>query len=87
MIRKIQAKGNRVEIVSDESGSQTITRKEALHRAKAVIGMDRDSQWLVEALVKAANEAKINDDGKPYDSQSMELLLKTASAAARNLPS
>ena len=81
MIRAIKARGHMVEILSDENGSELINRKEALHRAKAIIGIDQDSPWLVEALIKAANQAKQNDpdDGKPYDSESMELLMKTAS--------
>jgi len=87
MIRDIKARGHMVEILSDESGSELISRKEALHRAKAIIGLDKDSPWLVEALVKAANQARINDPdyGKPYNSESMELLLKTANDEARKI--
>jgi len=89
MIRKIAAKGNMVEITSDENGSELINRREALNRARGIIGLDKDSEWLVEALIKAANQARINDPdvGKPYSSESMELFLKTAKEEAAKLPS
>ena len=87
MIRKIAAKGNMVEITSDENGAVLIDRREALKRAKAIIGIDKDSQWLVEALVKAANEARITETGKGYKSESMDLLMKTAADQAKKLPS
>jgi hypothetical protein len=77
MISKIRAKYDMVEIVSPD-GSTLISRKEALMRAKAVIGMDKEAADLVEALVLAANEAKINETGKPYDSRNLELMIKTA---------
>ena len=86
MIRKIAAKGNMVAITSDEDGEVLIRRREALQRAKAIVGIDRDSEWLVEQFVKAANQARINDLGEPYDSDAMELLLKTASEEAQKQP-
>jgi hypothetical protein len=86
MIRKIKAKGNMVEITSDENGAVLIGRREALHRARAIVGIDKDAQWLCEALITAANEAKINDDGQPYSSQSLELWKATASDEDKKLP-
>ena len=74
-----------VEIISDEKGSELIQRREALLRAKAIIGMDKDSAWLVEALIKAANEAKMEDDGVPYDSRNMELMQSVAAEEAAKL--
>jgi len=85
MIRKIRSRGNMVEIISDEKGSELIARREALLRAKAIIGMDKDSTWLVEALIKAANEAKVEEDGKPYDSRNMELMQSVAAEEAAKL--
>lgn len=82
MIRKIQAKGNMVEIVSDQNGSVLIGRREALHRARAIVGVDKDSQWLCEALIDAANDAKVNDGGRPYTSANLELWKATASREA-----
>ena len=86
MIKKIAAKGYMVEITSEEDGAVLIDRREALKRAKAIIGVDRDSEWLVEHLVKAANEARINDLGTGYDSAQMNLLLKTAKEEADKQP-
>lgn len=82
MIRKIRARGNMVELISDEKGSELIGRREALLRAKAIIGLDRDSVWLVEALISAANAAKIEEDGQPYDSRNMELMQSVAQQEA-----
>ena len=83
MITKIKARGHMVEITSDEHGPQLISRREALVRAQAVLGMDRDSEWLCEALINAANEAKINEDGKGYSSANLELWKSTAAEEAR----
>jgi hypothetical protein len=85
MIRRIQSKAHMVEIVADE-GTSLISRKEALYRAKAIIGMDKISMWLVEGLVKAANEAKIYEDGTPYKSDSLDLLLNVAQKEANKQP-
>lgn len=85
MIIKIEARGPMVNIISDEVPvGQLITRNEALKRAKAIIGMDKDSEWLVEAFIKAANQARINDPEvrAPYPSKHMELFLATARQAA-----
>lgn len=89
MITKIAAKGPMVNIISDEvPDGQLIARREALKRAKAIIGMDKHSEWLIEQLIAAANQAKINDpdDGQPYPSESMELFLKTAKVEADKTP-
>jgi len=88
MISKIEAKGPMVNIISDEiPAGQLITRDEALKRAKAILGMDKDSEWLVEALIKAADQARINDPkyGKPYPSQNVKLFLATAKLEAAKL--
>jgi len=87
MITKITSKGNMVNIISDEiPRGQLISKREALKRAKAIIGMDKDSEWLVEELVKASNQAHINETGVPYPSSSMDLLLATAKAEADKQP-
>ena len=89
MITKIEAKGPMVNIISDEAPQgQLIDRREALKRAEAIIGMDRDSEWLVEAFVKAANQARINDPKfrQPYPSDKVALFLKTAKQEADKLP-
>ena len=89
MITKIEAKGPMVNIISDETPmGQLVHRREALKRAEAIIGMDKDSEWLVEAFVEAANQARINDPnyGEPYPSEKVALFLKTAKKEADKIP-
>jgi hypothetical protein len=78
MIRSIQARGHMVEIKSDENGTQLITRKEALQRARGIIGLDDQAQDFVEALVKAADDARFNETGRRYSSKNKEALLAVA---------
>ena len=83
-IRAIKARGNMVALI-DDTGEELFSRKEALWRAQAIIGTDHEAQHFVEALIKAACEAKVNEDGEPYPSHNVELLLKTAKEGDKSI--
>ena len=69
-------------IKSSENGSQLIGRKEAILRAQAILGLDKASQDLVEALLMAANEARKNDIGVGYDSKDLTAIMTAAKLQA-----
>ena len=84
-LKSITASGHMVSINTYDKGSELISRKEALYRARAVVGMDRESEDLVEALIKAANQARINEVGVGYSSRNMEALLRKARIEASKI--
>jgi hypothetical protein len=87
-IKKVEAVGGMVRIVSSNGDSETITRKEALLRAAAVSGSgDSEIEDIREELIKACQKAKTHSTGKPYASVFVDQLLKvkTPRAAANKL--
>ena len=78
MIRSIEACAHMVKITSDENGEQLISRRDALLRAQAIIGLDGDAPDMTAQLIKAANQARINDPsvGRPYSSTELDAFLK-----------
>lgn len=80
MITSIKAKGPMVAVVSDDDGEVLITRKEALLRARA-INHDKTARDLVEALIKAADEARRNAAGLGYQSKDKDMLLNVPRAS------
>ena len=83
-LRAIRADGPWVELEDTDGVKDRITRRMALERAQALIDI-RDklpaakvkkaksermgAQDLIEAFVVAANEARMNDIGEPYESE------------------
>lgn len=76
MITKIEAKGPVVVITSDLRGDEIISRKEALLRIDALLGMDKTDRMadMLEALINACNQARINELGMGYNPASLENL-------------
>jgi hypothetical protein len=68
----------KVEILDSDNVHTMITRREALHRARALVSGGSTRMDLIEALVKSANEARKNELGSGYSSAAMEMMLKTA---------
>lgn len=81
-LHSITARGHMVCIKSSENGSQLISRKEALHRAQAIIGLDQASQDLVDALLTAADQARKNEFGKGYESSDLAAIRNAAKLQA-----
>ena len=83
---RVRLTSNWIDTATNETGTsfEDLTRREALTRAFGIVGLDKSAQDLVEAIIRAANQARINELGQPYDSKQMELLLKTAAAQSRN---
>lgn len=77
MITAIQACGHMVKITSDFRGEELINRREALLRLDGLLGMDGSSRMadMLETLVKAVNQARINETGSGYSQHSLEALL------------
>ena len=80
-IRSIEASGHMVKITSPERGEELIDRREALLRAQAIIGMDEQSAEFTASLIKAANQARINELGHPYSSQDLAAFLRACRTA------
>ena len=77
MITQIAACGHMVKITSDFRGEELINRREALLRLDGLLGMDGSSRMadMLETLVKAVNQARINETGFGYSQHSLEALL------------
>ena len=72
-----------VQIVADE-GNSWITRKQALERAQALIPLretESDAQYYIEAFIEAADNARREEFGAGYSSESKEALLRLPPAA------
>jgi hypothetical protein len=77
MITNIQACGHMVKITSDFRGDELINRREALLRIDGLLGMDGSTRMadMLETLVKAVNQARINETGSGYSHRALEALL------------
>jgi len=91
VIDEIYASNDIVVIKSSDGRKRSVTPKEALFRAKAVVNgiaphlpkEERDrSMDLVEGLVLAANEAKTNRDGFGYTTKLIDAIRLNAKAAS-----
>jgi hypothetical protein len=81
MITEVFAHGHYVAIKSDVK-TEYISRKEAIARIKAVNGITADSRTIdmLEALILATNQARINQLGRGYAKETMITLLSQVAA-------
>jgi hypothetical protein len=82
-LQSIRAKGSMVELVLSDNTTSLIRRDEAIHRAKAIIAIDKNSQGLVAALVTAADQARKNETGQGYAPEKLQMLLAVAKDPTR----
>ena len=66
-----------IKITSDFRGDELVNRREALLRLDGLLGMDGSSRMadMLETLVKAVNQARINETGSGYSQHSIDTLL------------
>ena len=83
-ISKIVAKQEYVCIIDVSGNEKVISRKEALYRANAVMGIDKDSQELVDHLLCAADTAmryaqeKDGVSATGYNSKALDMIRAAA---------
>ena len=77
MITDIQACGHMVKVTSDFRGVELISRREAILRLEGILGMDKSSKVadMLEKLVYACNDARINELGVGYSKHVIDALL------------
>lgn len=85
-IRSIEASGHMVKITDSDGIESLVNRKEALLRAQAVIGLDGPAAELTANLIKAANQARINELGYPYSSRELDAFLRAVQAQGKAHP-
>lgn len=83
-ISKIVAKQEYVCVIDITGNEKVISRKEAILRARAVMGIDKDAQELVDHLLRAADTAMRyaqEKDGVPaigYSSKALDMIRAVA---------